>query len=112
MRQFQTSVIETRQTVADGFATQPFECAWATEAIFFLHLDESSEAQPTADAHLVAHVQISPDGIRWIDEGTKVADPPSQHGSFARVRHFGGWLRLRFAGDGEMTVTIRLALKE
>lgn len=112
MRQFQTSVIETRQTVADGFATEPFECAWATEAIFFVHRDGSAEVKPTAEAHLTAHVQISPDGIRWIDEGTKVTDPPSQRGFFVRVRHFGGWLRLRFSGDGEMTVTIRLALKE
>ena len=106
MRQFQTSILELRENISYGFVTQPFECAWATEAIFFLHIDEPG------DARLTGHVQISPDGIRWIDEGTELAATAERDGYFIRVNQFGGWLRLRFSGKGEMTATIRLALKE
>ena len=106
MRQFQTSVLELKENISDGFTTQPFECAWATEAIFFVHIDESGEGE------LAATVQIAPDGIRWLDEGTTGVISASDTGSFLRIKHFGGWLRLRFSGSGSITVTIRLALKE
>ena len=110
MRQFQTSVLERRERLADGFTTQPLECAWASEAVFFLSI-EASQAPGT---RLSAFVQISPDGIRWIDEGSGAENLPVPGDSFLRVRHFGGWLRLRFAvsGPDPVTATIRLALKE
>ena len=106
MRQFQTSVLELRESIADGFATQPFECAWAGEAIFFIHVDEGD------GTHLAAYVQISPDGIRWLDEGTVLPAVAGQDAFFLRVLHFGGWLRLRFSGEDAMRATIRLVLKE
>ena len=106
MRQFQTSVLELREDIADGFATQPFECAWAAEAIFFVHVDDSSKIG------LTARVQVSPDGLHWLDEGTEGSLKSGEEGFFLRVREFGGWLRLRFTGTGSMKVTIRLALKE
>jgi|ETNmetMinimDraft_23_1059889.scaffolds.fasta_scaffold340525_2 hypothetical protein len=106
MRQFQTSVLELRETITDGFATQPFECAWASEAIFFIHLEKSSGACPTA------YVQVSPDGLHWLDEATAGSAQSGEDSFFLRVREFGGWLRLRFSGTGSMTATIRLALKE
>ena len=106
MRQFQTSVLELRETISAGYTTQPFECAWATEAIFFVHTDEA------ADSDLTAHAQISPDGIRWLDEGSVLHVPATDQGSFVRLGNFGGWLRLRFDGEGATRMTIRLALKE
>ena len=110
MRQFQTSVLERREPMANGFATQPFECAWASEAIFFVSL----EGVEPPGATLAAVVQISPDGIRWIDEGTRVEGLSAPGEAFVRVAWFGGWLRLRFevAGGGTVAATIRLALKE
>ena len=106
MRQFQTSVLELKEKISAGFTTQPFECAWAAEAIFFVYLDD------TGDADLAAHVQISPDGIRWLDEGTVLRSFAGSNHAFLRVSRFGGWLQLRFSGKGAMTATIRLVLKE
>ena len=99
-------MLELRETISDGFTTQPFECAWASRAICFLHVDSGG------DADLIAHAQISPDGLAWLDEGTAISLPTDREDAFLRVRDFGGWLRLRFSGSGSMTVTIRLALKE
>jgi hypothetical protein len=106
MRQFQTSVLELREVISDGYSTQPFECAWAARAIFFFDIDSRD------DAALTVHAQISPDGLRWLDEGTACVVPTDQDGFFLRVGDFGGWLRLRFSGSGTMTATIRLVLKE
>jgi hypothetical protein len=105
MRQFQITVLERRQKIADGFSTEPYECAWASEAIFFVETDN------VEGEGLDACVQISPDGVRWIDEGTCVTLIQIDH-FFLRVRHFGGWLRLTFSGSGSVEVTVRLALKE
>jgi len=42
-----------------------------------------------------ARVQISPDGQHWVDDGTSFTLPyrPGEV-TFARVRHFGAWLRV------------------
>ena len=40
-------------------------------------------------------VQVSADGMRWIDEGAACDLPQNvDRDSFVRVRHFGNWLRL------------------
>lgn len=110
MRSFQTTVLERKAAVERALATEPFEAGWASEAIFFV------EAHEVAGGSLLARVQISPDGIRWIDEGPARAslDRPGQ--TCIRVAHFGGWLRLVLdapPGDGGATqVTIHLVLKE
>ena len=116
MRQFHTTVVERREDFKTVVETHPFEAAWASEAIFFVRVEE---ADPGVEVNLRA--QISADGLRWIDEGT-VHGPLTEPGdSFLRVAHFGGWLRLagevsRSAGDGGSdpvaNLTIWLALKE
>lgn len=107
-----TAVIE-RNTVWQGtFASEPYETAWASEAIFFiraLRLDDAGESLGTAQ------VQISPDGIHWCDEGTCIALPrQTDEVTFVRVAHFGGWLRLAgsTADDRLITVIVSLSLKE
>ena len=63
----------------------------------------------------VANVQISPDGINWVDEGSAFAPITGETLQFVRVMHFGGWLRLvgEVAGDGaRFNVMIHLVLKE
>lgn len=116
MRHFQTAIVERKEIFQDTFATHPFECAWASEAIFFLRVEAISGGRATINGR----VQISADGVRWIDEGTTF-DPMAETGdSFVRVRHFGGWLRLAGRIEGPegtsegpaATLTVQLALKE
>jgi hypothetical protein len=96
--------------ISGPFVTEPFETAWASEAIFFVRIQETN----SPEAQLIAHPQISADGIHWIDEGAKFP-PMSGVGSwFLRLRHFGGWLRLSCdaqARDARFNVMIHLVLK-
>lgn len=110
MKSFNTSVVELRQTFDATVETHPFEAGWADEAIFYVLIEAE------APARVDLRVQISPDGIRWIDEGTAVCLTGSAH-DFVRVRHFGGFLRLAgtihdSAGEPSSSmITVRLALK-
>ena len=71
-------------------ASEPYECGWAKEAVIFLRLLEP----PTGELP-DAHVEISPDGMHWAPEGTRIPFPRSiEDTTFARVGHFGGWLRI------------------
>lgn len=111
MRQFSTSVVERKVHVAGPYDTQPFEAGWASEAIFFVRVESAADGLE----ELIAKVQLSADGINWVDEGTTVWLPTRQQTHFVRVRHFGGWLRLHLAGADEKTpavLTVHLALKE
>ena len=111
MRQFQTTILERKTNVTNGFATEPIEAAWAAEAIFFLQLFESE----VDFADMQASVQISPDGIRWVDEGAMIATDEQTGLHFVRANHFGGWLRLHFnlnPADSHAIATIHAALKE
>lgn len=109
MKDFHTSVTDLRQPFSGSFDTFPYECGWADEAIFFV----TAEAQTPTEARIDLRVQLSADGIRWLDEGStlQLSGPGA---AFVRLQHFGGFLRL--AGDvtGEQpqcTLTVRLALK-
>ena len=111
MRNFYTVVLERMQAYTRDFATEPYETAWASEAMFFIRVHELSGA----DTVLKSRVQVSVDGIEWIDEGTSF-QPIRRNGSyFIKVKHFGGWLRLANTIGGtepELTVTMQLVLKE
>lgn len=105
-----TSTVEQRKEFSAAFTTHPMEAGWAAEAIFFITVKDV-----TNHPVIQANVQISVDGVNWVDEGTAF-EPMDQQGQyFVRVSHFGGWLRLR--GDVEGTdasckLTIHLVLKE
>jgi hypothetical protein len=106
-----TATVARNETWTGQAATEPYEAAWASEAIFFVRALEASG--PLADA--VARVQISPDGIHWCDEGTTFRLPASAgQVTFGRVCHFGGYLRLAAVlPPGAMCkVIVALALKE
>ena len=106
---FATTVVELRQRFEQTVETHPFECGWADEAIVFV------EPHDTAPGDVVSlRVQLSPDGIRWIDEGTLLR--VTEH-AMVRLSHFGGFLRLvgvvtdvDGAATGS-TLTVRIALK-
>jgi hypothetical protein len=110
MRQIHTAVLERFGAFSQDFATEPYEAGWAEEAIFFVKIDEVEGAEPT----LTGQVQISPDGMAWIDEGTPLPLIKQTGVVFVRVRHFGNWLRLSCrvsGGDVKFQGMILLCLK-
>lgn len=110
MRQFQTSTLEQRRIFDADFETHPLEVAWASEAIFFVDADHVK-----GDGSLVLKVQISVDGVNWLDEGTAFEPISGTVQAFRRVSHFGGWLRLQgsFTGSScSYKLTIHLVIKE
>lgn len=126
MRQSFTAVIERNITWQGDFAVEPYEVAWATEAIYFVRALDGSDIP----AGVLVRVQISPDGIHWCDEGTTFylptisssdISPDTASGTssssaltFGKVSHFGGWLRLvgKLPDGVKLTVIVYLTLKE
>ncbi len=110
VRRSYTATVERNVRWAGEFATEPYEAAWASEAIFFVRaLDVAPGFSGTAG------VQISADGIHWADEGARFDLPTTKdQATFCKVSHFGGWLRIRGAlqGSESITVLVSLALKE
>ncbi len=73
-----------------AFATAPVAAGWARQAVIFVQA--LAAHGPVA---IAAKVQLSPDGVAWVDEGTSFALPYSAGEiSVVRVAHFGGWLRI------------------
>jgi hypothetical protein len=111
MRQSHTAVLARNELWRGAVATEPFEVAWASEAIFFVRVLEPVDFPPGTRLS----VEISPDGMHWCDHGTSLAlsGDPSRPASVT-VTAFGGWLRL----SGEVPegcaakVIAYLALKE
>jgi len=92
LRHSHTAVIARNEVWAGSAETEPYEAGWAREAVVFITTLSSSGL---AEGNRAARVQISPDGMRWVDEGSKLDVPAQTDGvSVARVRHFGNWLRV------------------
>ena len=110
MRRSYTAVVERNALWKGDFATEPYEAAWASEAIFFVRALEVSP-----DFSGIARVQISADGIHWVDECTYIDLPREKDEvAFCKVSHFGGWLRIvgGVQPRREIRVLVSLALKE
>lgn len=109
VRQNYTAIVERNRLFQCDFTTEPYECGWASEAIFFIRKLETTG--PVTG--LALRVQISGDGMHWCDEGSTLILTESEV-DFVRVRHFGNWLRL--AGGlpraASVRVMVALALKE
>jgi hypothetical protein len=111
MRESQTAVIERNVTWQGRFEIEPYETAWAGEAIYFVRALDAVRVAPRT----VARVQISPDGIHWCDEGTELPIPTDpEQVTFCKIRHFGGWLRAigELPDGAELAVIVYLVLKE
>jgi hypothetical protein len=109
VRQNYTAVVERNRVFRGDFATEPYECGWASEAIFFVRkLEISGDVAGTR-----MRVQISGDGMHWCEEGTTL-DLTDSEVDFAKVRHFGNWLRLGGAlpVGTSIRVIVALTLKE
>jgi len=90
-----------------GDFSEPYEAGWASEAqVFARGLDDAEQGG-------AAHVQISPDGIRWCDEGTVLNLLPGEALSFIRLREFGHFVRLRveMPSGAERAFLVTIALK-
>lgn len=110
MMNFQASAVERRITVTQDFASHPMEAGWASEALFFLIVEQVSGAS----AVLEAAVEISVDGINWIPEGTVFSRIQAPGHYAVKVAHFGNWLRVRgkITGTGpEFLLSVHLHLK-
>jgi Domain of unknown function (DUF6385) len=137
LRKSYTAVIERGHHLRGDFVTEPYEAGWASEALFFVRLldepnapgssrdaggvnasgssrDAGGPPGPSAGVTLNARVQLSPDGMHWVDEGSTL--PQLSGGTaFVRVREFGNWLRLAgtVTPPGHPTrAIVYLALKE
>jgi hypothetical protein len=91
LRENITAIVARNEDWSGDAATEPYEAGWAQEAVIFVR----ALADPVGPVPHAA-VEISPDGMHWAPEGSTMA-LPSRAGevAFVRVRHFGGWLRLR-----------------
>lgn len=109
MRESQTAIIERNVVWSGTFTAEPYEAAWASEAIYFVRALDT-ENIPT---NVTARVQISPDGMHWCDEGSTLTLPATAGVTFCRISHFGGWLRLvgELPAGARMTVIVYLVLK-
>ncbi len=91
MRVSSNAVVARNEPWTGECASEPHEVGWAAEAIIFVRALKLTG--DVADAHF--RVQISPDGMRWLDDGLAFPVPTAEgHMTFARVAHFGAWLRI------------------
>ncbi len=109
IRQSYTAIVERNQAFSGAFATEPYECGWAGEAIFYVR---KLEAEGSVSG-TVLRAQISADGMHWCDEGTTLV-LTEQEVDFCKVTHFGNWLRLagELPQDARIKVIVALCLKE
>ena len=105
-----TAVIERNVAFDTDFSTEPYECAWASEARWFIRVMDLEGENPEFEAW----VQVSPDGLFWCNEGSRF-QPIHKPGLYTvPVHYFGGWLRLECHLRGRnphARVMIYLALK-
>lgn len=109
LRRSANAVVARNEIWSSGDASEPYECGWAAEAILFLR---ALDRPPRTGGR--ARVQISPDGMNWLDEGTKFALPKKAGATaFARVAHFGNWLRVvvDLPKRGKIKVLVTISLK-
>ncbi len=110
MRHFQASAVERRIFVDSLLESHPMEGGWASEALFFVVVEETAGENPM----LTAQVEISADGINWIPEGTLFPNITAPGHYFVKVSHFGNWLRVKGLVSGEMArfkLSVHLHLK-
>jgi hypothetical protein len=109
LRESQTAVVARNERWTGAVATEPYEAGWAREAVLFVRALKDAEGAPGT-----ARVEISPDGMRWAPEGTTFPLPKrADDVTFARVAHFGNWLRIAadLPDGAALTVLVTYHLK-
>ncbi len=111
LRRSHTAVLEKNETYTADFETEPYETAWASEALWFVRVLELTGN----GARLIAQPQISPDGLFWCDMPHFPLEIAAPGLHSLALSEFGGWLRLRcqlVGDDPKVKLMIYLALKE
>jgi hypothetical protein len=109
MRMSTTAIVARNVEWSGAAASEQYEAGWAQTALIFVRALRDAVGAPGQ-----AYVEISPDGMHWVREGTRF-DLPANKGEigFARVRHFGNWLRVsgEFAEGSSLRVLVTLHLQ-
>lgn len=109
LNESQTAILSRNARWTGKAATEPYEAGWAREAVIFVRALSDAAGAPGD-----ARVEISPDGMRWIPEGSVFPLPTrADEVTAARVRHFGNWLRISadMPDGAALTVLVTLHLK-
>ena len=109
LRENATIIVAKNERWRGAVTTEPVECGWAEEAIFFVRALGGD-----AGADVTVSVEISPDGMHWTEAGVEGLLPADLAATTAlRVRHFGNWLRLSttIPDTAEFVALVSLHLK-
>ncbi|SDT33414.1 hypothetical protein [Microlunatus soli] len=109
MRESQTAVLERGAILHDQLATEPFEVAWADQARWFVQFLTPDDAEVTIT------VQVSPDGLTWVDHEITPRVVVADGMTTVPVSDLGHWIRLvlrRTGGSNPPLTRIYLTLKE
>ena len=90
LRRCYTAVVERAEPLKGEFFTEPYEAGWAREALIFIRV----RGGLGGGLKIRARVQISPDGIDWVNEGTIFPSIRQKGTYFVKVSNFGNWLRV------------------
>lgn len=104
-----TAILARNERWTGEAASEPYEAGWAREAVIFVRALKDPEG-PMPEAV----IEMSPDGMHWAPEGTRVAMPAEKDGlAVARIAHFGNWLRVaaRFEPGAAATVLVTIHVK-
>ena len=98
MKNFNASHLQIKKCIREDFQTFPYEVGWADEVIFFFTLEHITQGNPV----YTATVQLSPDGVRWADDGeTPVATISGEGVHIIKVApNFGNYIRLSVRTEG------------
>ena len=110
MRESITAVVARGDTWSGVVASEPYDVAWASEAVVFLR-SLGAEGYPEQAR---AWIQISPDGMRWIDEGSMLPIPRVDEIASVRLSNFGTYLRVMtvLPEGSSFKALLTLSLKE
>lgn len=103
------AVVARNETWLGRSACEPYEAGWAREVVVFVRALKPAVGDPGE-----ARIEISPDGVHWVAEGTCFPLPKAlDEVRFARVARFGHWLRVAadLPAGAELTVLVTLHLK-
>lgn len=91
LRHSANAVVARNEAWQGSVASEPYEVGWALEAVIFVRaLAVLGDLSGTE-----FRVQISADGMHWVDEGSRFPAPARQdETTFCRVSRFGAWLRI------------------
>ena len=101
-----TAILARNEVWSGAAASEPYEVGWAREAVIFVRA-----LKPPVGTMPKARVEISPDGMHWLPEGTVFELPATKDAvAAARISHFGNWLRIAAHFDDGASATVLVAL--